>query len=235
MQTYAQGTGPFAVRPTGQPLKVGARGKVVLEIDSDLAVLWLMPRLDQAHLDEMEIDIELRSFSAPPRTIAPDTDLALTWGAMDVPGYSREPFLHFRSFPVCAPDQSTSVRQNGIVTHRLLHDRGLSGWDEVLQHAGMSLASATSYLIFHRTYLCLDAAARGLGVAIGDDVTAGAMLKDGRLVCPCTSVLRGRKAFYLSTGNRAPLRPPVMAFRNWLLEQADSHMHWANDQDFGQG
>lgn len=209
-----------------------ARGKVVLEVDSDLALLWLMPLLDRAALDGLGIDIELRSYPEPPRIIAPGTDLAITWGPMDVPGYSRELFLSFTSFPVCASEKAAEVRQNGMETHTLIHDRGLSNWDEIFKRSGLALSSAIGHLTFHRTYLCLDAAARGLGIAIGDDVTAGAMLRDGRLVQPCGPSLAGRKAFHLSTGNRSPIRPPVMALRNWLLEQAENHSRWAKEQAF---
>ncbi|MFP3422666.1 hypothetical protein R0K19_25185, partial [Bacillus sp. SIMBA_161] len=42
-----------------------ARGKVVVEADSDLALLWLMPRLTRARLEDFGLDIELRSYAEP--------------------------------------------------------------------------------------------------------------------------------------------------------------------------
>ncbi|SIT06267.1 LysR substrate-binding domain-containing protein [Paracoccus saliphilus] len=208
---------------TGTRVAGGARGKVVLDVDSDLALLWLMPRLDRAGLDALGIDIELRSDPEPPRTIAPSTDLAITWGPIDAPGYSREPLLSFTSFPVCAPDLAAEMRRTGLAGQRLIHDRSMGSWDEILRREGLALSSAAGHLTFHRTYLCLDAAAQGLGIAIGDDVTTAEMLKAGRLIRPFGPDMPGRKAFYLSTSSRSPIRPPVLALRNWLLAQAEDH------------
>ncbi|WP_265516014.1 LysR family transcriptional regulator [Nitratireductor luteus] len=212
---------------TGTRVARNAKGRVVIEADSDFALLWLMPLLDKNALDTLGIELELRSYAEPPRTIAPDVDLALTWGPMDVPGFSRELFLDFTSFPVCAPDQTKQVVESGLKAQTLIHDRALNGWDEALKRSGASLDAARGYLMFHRTYLCLDAAAKGVGVAIGDDVTAGAMLRQGRLVRPCGPNLPGRKSFYLSSSSRRPRRPAVEAMRSWLLDRAAEHAEWA--------
>lgn len=218
---------------TGTRALQDAKGKVVLEVDSDLALLWLMPRMNRAALNDLDIDIELRSYPEPPRTIAPSTDLAITWGPLDVPGYSREPLLSFTTFPVCSPEIAKEVQQNGLASQKLIHDRGMSSWDEVFRRIGLEMSSAAGHLTFHRTYLCLDAAVRGLGIAIGDDVTAADMLKDGRLVRPFGPNIPGRNAFHLSTRNRSPIRPPAMAVREWLLKQADDHALWASRRDEG--
>ena len=212
---------------TGARMARDAKGKVVIEADSDLAALWLMPRLNESVMKTLGIELELRSYAEPPRTIAPDADLALTWGPMDVPGFSRELFLGFTAFPVCAPERAEDVRAHGLAANTLIYDRGVDSWDEILRRAGTSLEAAKGHLTFHRTYLCLGAAARGLGIAVGDDVTAGAMLREGRLVRPCGPALPGRKAFHLSSTSRKPMRPPVAALRDWLLEQAADHARWA--------
>jgi len=212
---------------TGTKATRDAKGKVVLECDSDFALLWLMPLLEETTLDELDIQLELRSYSEPPRTIAPDTDIAITWGPLDVSGFNRELFLHFTSFPVCAPQLESRVREGGPTCCRLIHDRGMSAWDEALKRKGASVKDAKSHLTFHRTYLSLDAAVRGLGVAIGDDVTAAAMLRAGRLVRPCGPDMPGRKAFYISSTARQPMRPPVAALKDWLMGQAERHSEWA--------
>lgn len=217
---------------TGTRVTGNARGKVVLEIDSDLAILWLMPRLNHETLNELGIDLEMRSYSEPPRTIAPGTDLAITWGAIDAPGYSRELFLSFTTFPVCAPDLAPELQRNGLAGQRLIHDRSMGSWDEIIRRSGLMLSSAAGHLTFHRTYLCLDAAVRGLGIAIGDDVTTAELLRQGRLVRPFGPDIPGRKSFGLSTSNRTPIRPPVLALRSWLLAQAEDHRQRTNAQEY---
>lgn len=220
---------------TGTKATRNAKGKVVLEVDSDLAYLWLMPCLEVDTFDALDVELEMRSYSEPPRTIAPDTDIALTWGALDVPGFSRELFLNFTSFPVCAPEYAERVRERGFGACKLIHDRGMSNWDELLKRSGPGLDAVRGHLTFHRTYLSLEAAARGLGVAIGDDVTAGPMLKQGRLVRPCGPDLPGRKAFYLSSTTRRSVCPAVAALKDWLLDRAAEHADWARAAGFSSG
>ena len=205
-----------------------AAERVVLEVDSDLATLWLMPQLDEAALATLGVELDVRSHPEPPRTLAPDVDLALTWGAMDVPGFGRERYLTFNVFPVCAPSLAKRVRAVGPTGVRLLHDRGRVWWDEVTQRSGASLDAAPGHLTFHRTGLCMDAAARGLGVAIGDEVCSANMLADGRLVRPCGPDLPGRMAFHLLATNRGPLSPGVQAVRDWLRELATAHRDWVD-------
>lgn len=217
---------------TGANFTQNTRGKVVIEADSDFALLWLCPLLGHAELGALEIELELRSYPNPPRTIAPDADLAVTWGALDVPGFSRERFLDFTCFPVCAPGKADRVAEHGLAAEVLIIDRGSSSWEEMLKHHRVNVDAASGYLTFHRTYLCLDAAARGLGIAIGDDVTAGAMLREGELVRPCGPNLAGRKSFYLSSSSRRPPRPAVEALRSWLLARAAEHAEWALQEGY---
>lgn len=217
---------------TGTRATRNAKGRVVLESNSDLAALWLMPLLTDEVLETLGIELELRSYPEPPRTIAPDTDLALTWGRLDVPGYSREPFLDFTIFPVCTPERADHVRTHGLIANKLIYDRGVNTWDELLRRQGSSLSAASGHLIFHRTQLCLEAAARGLGVALGDDVTAAAMLRDGRLVRPCGPSVPGRNSYYLSSVSRGPVSPSVIAMRTWLLEKAEEHVRWAEEAGY---
>lgn len=215
----------LALGPGGQATR-GAMERVVLEVDSDLAALWLLPQLDEAALAALGVQLDIRSQPEPPRTLAPDVDLALTWGAMDVPGFGRERYLTFKVFPVCAPDLAERVREAGPTAMRLLHDRGRIWWDEIMQRAGANLDDAAGHLTFHRTALCMDAAARGLGVAIGDEVCSAALLKDGRLVRPCGPELPGRMAFHLLATNRGPLSPGVQAVYDWLQRLATNHREW---------
>lgn len=217
---------------TGTRVTRDAREKAVVEIDSDLASLWLMPLLDRDELEALDLDLELRSYSTPPRTIAPDADLALTWGAMDVPGFSRELFLNFTSFPVCAPQEAARVVREGLSAQTLIVDRGLNTWEEILKQHGGNIERVKSFLTVHRTYLALDAAERGLGVAIGDDVTAAAKLRAGTLVRPFGPSIAGRRSFYISTVARKPVGPGVEALRVWLIARAGEHMEWTQKNGY---
>jgi DNA-binding transcriptional LysR family regulator len=82
--------------------------------------------------------------------------------------------------------------------------------------AGIKRINATSGLRFEHNYFSLEAAASGLGVAIGSFPLVEADLKSGRLVAPFGFVASDR--FYcLLTVESAASVGKIKAFRQWLL------------------
>jgi LysR family glycine cleavage system transcriptional activator len=75
-----------------------------------------------------------------------------------------------------------------------------------------------SGVVFSETALCLDAAARGQGVAIGDDFLAAMHLAEGRLVKPFDSSRYSKNAYYFIVPKRGASHPAVATFRNWLFQ-----------------
>jgi LysR family glycine cleavage system transcriptional activator len=103
--------------------------------------------------------------------------------------------------------------------HTLLHDRSVAEWQEYLQSSSKTLnVDVRSGVVFSETALCLDAAARGQGVAIGDDFLAAMHLSEGRLVKPFGSARYSKNAYYFIVPNRGANHPAVTTFRNWLFQ-----------------
>ena len=68
--------------------------------------------------------------------------------------------------------------------------------------------------------LALEAAADGMGVALGMPVLAGSDLASGRLVAPLALSLPLKVAYYIVSRPDMAQRDDVAAFRNWLLAEA---------------
>jgi LysR family transcriptional regulator, glycine cleavage system transcriptional activator len=130
-------------------------------------------------------------------------------------------------FPVCAQSVIRSVPLRvleDIGPLILLHDRSTAEWEEYLRVCAPALDKNTkSGLVFSDTALCLDAAARGAGIALGDDYLAAMHLSEGRLVRPFEQTLASKNAYYfvIPSGTRAD--PSVTAFRVWLLQGVERH------------
>jgi LysR family glycine cleavage system transcriptional activator len=216
---------------TGGLLGAG-QNTVVLDVDSDLAELWLRPQMSELALDRFDSILEVRAHPDPRRTIPPDVDLALTWGRIDAPGFTCEPFLDYTAFPVCAPElargPTAPIREPAdLLHHRLIHDRGYHWWGESLKRMGRQRQNGGGDVIFDRTYLCMHAAEQGLGVAIGDDVSSAVALRAGRLIRPCGPDVPGRIGYHLLFPSVDPLPAHLRDIIDWLRDLARQHSTWS--------
>ena len=209
---------------TGRLRRSGGRGTVILDVESDLATRWLMPLLTDAVLSDLNIHLDIRVRPDPPRTVLGDADLAITWGAASCTGFRTRSFLEFEGFAVAAPallSRGPHPDDPALFTyHRLIHERGLYWWRTTLNALGLELDDAAGHLFFNRSHLCVDAAVRGLGIAIGDDIICRDHLQSGALVRLPSPELTSRDHYYLLEPDTAVLSQPVRRVRDWLVEQA---------------
>lgn len=207
--------------------------RVVIEAESDIATLWLLPRISDPKLRDSGIELDIRAQSGTAKTVLMEADLALTWGYLETHGYSSTPFLGFVAFPVCSPEWlQTQGKAATLADMRpccLIHERGTFWWDEILDAGGPNAPPINDNVYFNRSYLSIEAAARGVGIAVGDDLTCADMLRSRRLVRPFGPDIAGKAMYYLSVPRKRPLTASTRFVRDWLLDQASSHMTWVED------
>ena len=75
-------------------------------------------------------------------------------------------------------------------------------------------------LSFDAINMALDAAAAGLGVAMGRRPLADADLAAGRLVPAGWPAVASAVSYWLVCAESADARPELTAFQRWLIEQA---------------
>ena len=75
---------------------------------------------------------------------------------------------------------------------------------------------------FSSNILSLEAASQKLGVALALRPLIDADLKSGRLCAPFEIELKPHSAYYLVCPEVIAERPAVVAFRKWLLDQAQA-------------
>jgi len=210
---------------SGLVRRQGGRSTVVLDIESDLAVRWLFPLMSQETLATLGVHLDIRARPDPPRHILPDADITLCWGQVTLMGFKTAQFLDFKAFPVAHPrlldGRSAPVDADFFRSRRLIHERGVYWWRRYAAAIGMRLEEAGGHLYVNRAYLSLDAAARGLGIAMGDNVLCREHLAAGRLVRLPGPVLGSREKYYMITPERG-LSRPVQRVIDWLKAEAEA-------------
>jgi LysR family glycine cleavage system transcriptional activator len=111
----------------------------------------------------------------------------------------------------------------------LIHvDTASSDWQTWIDGAGAQAGAVANYadidasggLRFDTVQLALEAAAGGLGVAIGRLPLADADLAAHTLVAASAHIVAAEPAYWLVSAHATDERPEMLAFRQWLLAEA---------------
>lgn len=215
------------IRGASDRVREGARANAVrLALPPSFAASWLVPRLPRFYAQHCDIEIDLRSTSFKSDADAAEVDLAIQRGVGVWPNLQSERLLDIDAFPVCSADLldgPRSLRAPAEITGfpLLASSYAPEMWPEWFGTMGLGDAPRASH-VFDRLHLVYQAAASGLGVALGEDVTAAPYLEDGRLVRPFAGAVRRGQGYYVLGRSAELVRRPVARFRSWLIAEAQS-------------
>jgi LysR family glycine cleavage system transcriptional activator len=208
--------------------------RLVILVDPDFAALWLVPRLAEFYAVAPSTHVEIRAQKSSLAPNEPDVSCAIQYAEAGLRPDRGDMLFRSRLFPVCtkALMKSSPLRTpKDLRSHVLLHDRSTAEWEEYLRGCVPPIdMDPRSGSMFSETALCLAAAARGQGIALGDDFLAAMHLSEGRLVKPFDRALISRNAYYFVIPRNTRRHPSVTAFRIWLLESVERHRE---DSDIG--
>jgi LysR family glycine cleavage system transcriptional activator len=200
--------------------------RLVISVDPDFAGLWLVPRLGDFYAIVPDTLVEILAERTTPDLGDPRISCAIHYAQAGHGPELGEMLVRSRLFPVCARElmlQAPLESPNDLRHHVLLHDRSIAEWEEYLRSCAATFEiNVRSGMVFSETALCLDAASRGQGVAIGDDFLAADHLAEGRLVKPFSSAVLSKNSYYFLASEAGSAHPSVSAFRNWLFRSIRS-------------
>lgn len=211
----------------------GLTGTLLVHSPPSLAAVWLVPRLNRFQARQPGIEIHLRSRNDLADFETASVDLALFYGAGQLPSLHVVPLMNEWLVPVCSPEYAAAhgLAQGGVKTLstcRLLHDNTpwpnaqfFSEWQAWAEHMGLDVPPFRSGHSFDRSELAVTAAENGMGVALGRKRLVQAALDDGRLVAPFKEEMPSPQAYYAVMRREDAQRPRIRAFLSWLQEEAD--------------
>ncbi|MBI5132427.1 MAG: transcriptional regulator GcvA [Rhodopseudomonas palustris] len=191
---------------------------------SSLAAKWLLPRLSAFQEAHTGIDVRITTSTALVDFAKDDVDAAIRYGRGRWPGLRADWLMADQLFPVCSPALLTGGRPlacpQDLAEHTLLHTSG--GYDDDwrlwLTAAGLPPdVSKLPGLTFDMTFMTVQAAIDGLGVAIGRTSYVETDIAKGRLVVPFKIALPDEWGFYLVSPLASADSPKLTAFRQWLI------------------
>jgi len=206
---------------TDQITRIGPAKILTVGVGPTFAIRWLIPRL--ADFQRVAPDVEVRITTGGAAAVAFGTDwtCGIKLGHGDWPGLAAEPLFSADLSPVCAPAVAAGLRSAADLTESALLRVGHApnDWSRWLNAAGAAPLVARGPL-FEFYGQAQQAAADGVGVALGLRPYIDDDLRAGRLVAPFPlSVPKGERWWLLYKPSRAE-EAGFAAFRDWLLKAA---------------
>ncbi len=201
--------------------------QLVISALSSFVDRWLLPKLtgfQQAHGDT---DIRITASEWLVDFDRDSVDVAIRYGQGEWAGTEATLLLREEIFPVCSPSlcnsDLTPCITEDLAKFTLLHDDyAREDWRLWLETAEIKSVDPTRGISFSHSGLMLEAAAQGMGLALGHTALIQDDLATGRLVKPFDVSLKGEMAYYIVTPIGVE-NPMADTFRDWLLEQARQH------------
>lgn len=202
----------------------GTQGAVNLAAIPTFATRWLIPRLPQLHAEHPDIVVHIETRTRP--FLFTDTvfDAALFAGTTEQvanwAGTQSVLLLHEEVLPVCAPGLlggRVPVVPEDVARLPLLQQSTRPfGWRQWFDAMGVVAEHALSGPRYELFSMTTAAAIHGLGVALVPRLLIEDELVRGDLVVACDRFLRGKRAYYLVTPQRADEPLALNHFRTWL-------------------
>jgi LysR family transcriptional regulator, glycine cleavage system transcriptional activator len=201
-----------------------AERRVIVSCAPTFAARLLLPRLDRFRARHPEIGLTIDTSHRQVNLPVDGVDLAIRRGRTPWPGLSSLPFFAETLVPVCAPAYLETVLgadgEADLDAAALIHVSSVTeDWQAWMEATGRPYREAGGALQIDTIHLAHEAAAAGLGIAIGRIPLCDRELAQGVLVRAASPAIVGATAYWLVGADAAETRPDIALFKDWLIEE----------------
>jgi len=212
-------------------LEVRSPRQAVLAVTAmhSFAARWLVPRLHLFNERHPDVQVLVAASDAPIDLVRDRYDLAIRFGRGPYPGLAAQKLISLFMFPVCSPrllEETPLARPADLAKVPLFGDVNFDSsepdWASWLALAGAPEVDWRGGQRFSNTYLSIEAALAGRGVALAEAALVQEELASGRLVKPFDIEVQSPNSQWILTLPEKADRSDIRRFRTWLLAQADA-------------
>jgi LysR family transcriptional regulator, glycine cleavage system transcriptional activator len=196
-----------------------------LKLPPTFAIRWLIPRLARFHALHRGIDVQITTSHDTADFDREDVDTCIHSDLEPPTGPGFRRLFGEVLLPVVSPGllkRGPSLkRPRDLARHVLLCSlHRPNDWPAWLEAARVDDIDGNSGLKFENAALAIQAAIDELGVMIAQRAFVDDDLRSGRLVAPFSLTARTSGAYYLAYHPHRPKSARLVAFEDWLLEEA---------------
>lgn len=199
---------------------------LVVSAPPTMTLRWLVPRLTSFIRQHPGIRIQLNNRRDRETALPGGVDVAIRRGHTPHPQLSASTFMSEAITPVCAPGllrtRPKTARQ--LADHTwLTADMRPADWRLWLAFAGIPELQPAASLSFDHTYLALEAALDGLGIAMGPRYLIQDDIEAGRLLVMFPQLLAPSHDYVFVHDIRRAGDPAIAALQAWLQAEGQAH------------
>jgi LysR family transcriptional regulator, glycine cleavage system transcriptional activator len=212
-------------RATEKLRRADQDARLTVSTTVSLATKWLVSRVAAFQDANPGIEVRITTSTHLVDFRREEVDIAVRYGRGSWPGLRAQWLMAEQIFPVCAPALLTGLRTPAdLAQYTLLHaSAAREDWQLWLTAAGLPASMATRRgMTFDQSFMALQAAMEGLGVAMGRFHLVETDLAAGRLVAPFDVVLPQDAGYYVVAPEGTADSPKIARFRDWLIASATS-------------
>ena len=188
---------------------------------------WLLPRLKDFQQEHPEVTVNLTNRTRPFLFADTDFDAAIYFGDADWSGTESHKLMGENPMPVCSPallgDQD-SLTPEAIAELPLLQQTTRPyAWRQWFNAQNLNIARDLTGPRYELFSMLAQAAMHDMGIALIPPFLIQRELAEKRLVVANHNALSSIKAYYLMIPERKVESASLRAFRDWLVNQANSY------------
>ena len=231
-QRYAEALRPLLDRladVSDAARRQGEERVVTVTATTSLVTRWLMPRLGRLRDRHPQIELRVLASTNAVDLARDGVDVAIRLGPGHYPGLKVDVLMDEWFSAVCSPAflaaNGPLIGPDDLHRHTLLHDEPEAklpaemNWARWMHSCGVAYPGGNGPRFSH-TYLSLEAAASGQGIALAAEPLIAADLASGRLLRLFDRRVQGPYHYYLLRSAQAESNPLVQAFCEWVISEA---------------
>lgn len=201
------------------------RRSIAVSCAPTVASRWLLPRLHAFNSQWPEISVTVDTSRRPVGFPADGFDFAIRMSRTPVAGLAWTRLFGEQLVPVCSLAYRETLRDAGgaidLRRATLIHATPASEeWAAWLERTGTTGVDPSGGLRVDTIQLAFEAAAMGLGVALGRRPLVDSDLATGALVALGPEPIVAESAYWLVSSEAADRRPDLVGFKRWVIEAA---------------
>lgn len=188
---------------------------------------WLLPRLKDFQQKHPEVTVNLTNRTRPFLFADTDFDAAIYFGDADWSGTESHRLMGENPMPVCSPTllgKKTNLTPTEIAELPLLQQTTRPyAWRQWFNSQNLNIPRDMTGPRYELFSMLAQAAMHDMGIALIPPFLIQRELAEKRLVIANTKALSSIKAYYLMIPERKVESASLKAFRDWLVNQAQSY------------
>ncbi|HJV52839.1 MAG TPA: transcriptional regulator GcvA [Noviherbaspirillum sp.] len=188
---------------------------------------WLLPRMNRFQKLQPDVAVHIQASPDLKDLQRGEADIAIRYGRGPWKGCDAEKLLEEWVFPVCSPAFNKGRLPKtpaSLKRYRILRDDCPMEWNTWAKLAQVDPAEFVHEASYSDSNLMLGAAIAGQGIAIGRTSLVSTDLAAGRLVRVFDLIAPAAHSYYLVTASGRTKPSHLLAFEQWLQQEAAAFM-----------